>query len=67
VSLSRAGSLEPREGEARGIELFASTDPQGGKVRWFGSYTYGSVEDRIDGRMVTVHAAAARAASDPHR
>jgi hypothetical protein len=44
--------LEPREGEALGIELFASNEPQSGKVRWFGSYTYASVEDVIDGQKI---------------
>lgn len=41
--------LEPSGGEARGLELFASSDPRD-RLRWSASYAYALVEDVIDGR-----------------
>jgi hypothetical protein len=43
--------LEPTSGEARGIELLASSDPRN-RLRWTASYSYASIEDVIDGRRV---------------
>ncbi|MEX2570978.1 MAG: TonB-dependent receptor [Gemmatimonadota bacterium] len=44
--------LEPSSGEARGVEVFASSDAQA-KVRWHAGYTFASIEDIIDGKAVS--------------
>ncbi len=43
--------LVPKEGEAKGIELFVKKD-NGGKLNWWGSYAYAFAEDQIDGKTV---------------
>ena len=42
--------LEPTRGRARGVEL--SADRTSGPWNWWGSYTWSTVDDRIDGRDV---------------